>query len=133
MARPHRKHQPSPEQELPKRLASKLSADLRPALQHPCRRQILRSLHNHVHQKLNPAEAAESGLLPCSTPCANYHMRVLAKARLVGRASSEASRGSIKVYFSSLIGEKPVVLEVLRETEESDSRFLAQPAARNAV
>lgn len=132
MTTPCPEHQPSPEQRLPKHLASKLGADLRPALQHPCRRQILRSLDGHV-QKLNPAEAAESGLLPCSTPCASYHMRILAKARLVRRAGSEASRGSIKVYFSSLIGEKPVVLEVLRETEESDSRFLAQPATRNAA
>ncbi len=60
-------------------------------------------------------------------------MRVLACAGLVKEDGSESSKGSIKHYFSSAIGEKALVLKVLRETEELDNQFLAQPAARHAA
>lgn len=132
MACPHPEHPPHPEQRLPKHLASKLTADLRRALQHPCRRLILRSLHGHV-QKLNPAEAGESGLVPCSTPCAGYHMRILARAGLVEEDGSASSEGSTRRYFSSAIEKQTLVLEVLKQTEEPDNRFLARPATSSAA
>lgn len=132
MTRPCRERQLPSEQRLPKHLASRLTADLRRALQHPCRRQILRSLHSHV-QKLNPAEAAGSGLIPCSTSCASYHMRVLASVGLVQEDGSAPFEGSIKRYFSSAVRDKALVLEVLKETEEPDGRLLAQSVAGKAA
>jgi hypothetical protein len=56
-------------------------------------------------------------------------MRTLSDLGLLREEDSEPSSGSIKRYFSSAVGEEALVLDVLKETEESDNRLLAQSVA----
>jgi DNA-binding transcriptional ArsR family regulator len=112
------------EQRLPAHLAARIPAELRGALEHPYRRQILRALDRDVLQ-LSPSELAEAGLIPCSTSCVSYHLRTLYDAGLIQKDRSESIRGTTTDYFSSSIGAQAGVLDVLRSTERSDNQLLA--------
>ena len=115
-------------QRLPASLAVRLPADSREALQHAVRRQILRALDRDA-QMLSASEVVKSGLAPCSVPCASYHLRALEKSGLVEQVASEPVGGSMKHYFSSSIGDRDLVPEVLRDTERSDKQLLANTAS----
>lgn len=109
-------------QPLPERLAARLPAGVRDALQHPYRRQIVRALHRDVRE-LSPSEVAESGLVPCSIGCAAYHMDVLARAGLLRGPEAVRCSGSVTRSYSARTAGAGAVAEVLRETEQADQRF----------
>jgi predicted ArsR family transcriptional regulator len=109
-------------------MATKLPADARSALQHPYRRQILRALQKDA-VKLSPSQLTESGQVPCSLPCAAYHMQVLAESGLVESEESAPVRGRTKRHFSSLVDEGSPISAVLRDTEQSDQQHFALAAS----
>jgi len=68
--------------------------------------------------------------VPCSASAISHHMHALHAAQLIQRAGSEPVRNSVKHYFSSLVGDKSLVLGVLQDTEQSDNHFLAHASVR---
>lgn len=109
---------------LPDHLLGKLPIEMRKALEHPCRRQILRALGSGG-QKKSPSELTQSGSVSFGTPCTSYHCRTLEGYGLVRRAGTEPVRGSLKHYFTSLVADNDLVLTALKATEKSDQRHAA--------
>ena len=119
------------EERLPDHLTQQLPREVRDALGHPFRRQILRVLDGQ-HPKLSAADLSQSGPVPCSVSSASYHLCVLTKSGLVEVAGSESAAGSMTRYFSSRPGRNRLVQRVLGDTEKNDQRLLADAAKAHA-
>lgn len=119
------------EQRLPEHLAQQLPREVRDALGHPFRRQVLRVLDGDA-QRLNAAELSQSTPLPCSVSSASYHLCVLSKSGLVEIVGSESAAGTVQRYFSSRPGRNRLVQQILGETEQTDQRLLADAAKAHA-
>jgi DNA-binding transcriptional ArsR family regulator len=119
------------ERRLPEHLTQQLPREVRDALGHPFRRQILRALDGESPQ-LSAADLSQSGPVPCSVSSASYHLCVLTKSGLVEIVASESTAGTIKRYFSSPPGRDGLVKRVLSDTEETDQRLLAETARAHA-
>lgn len=105
--------------ELPENLAQHLDGDTRRALDHLCRRRILRAFASGARPKLTPADLV---CPDCQLSCANYHLRVLDMSGLISGAGAVHVEGATHFYFSSSIGNNKLVLTVLKATEKSDQR-----------
>jgi len=99
--------------------AELLPADLRHALEHPLRRQILRTLHADGGE-LTPAELGGCGCLPCTLPCVSYHLGVLVEAGLARRLPGRSVRGTLEHRFVSTADDKQAVVEILQATAAAD-------------
>jgi DNA-binding transcriptional ArsR family regulator len=119
------------ERRLPEQLADQLPRDVRDALGHPFRRQILRVLDSGI-PKLSAAHLSQSSPAPCSISSANYHLCVLTKSGLVEVIGLESDGGSMTRYFSSRPGQNRLVQRILGATEQADQRLLADAAKAHA-
>jgi hypothetical protein len=115
------------ERRLPEHLAEQLPREVRDALGHPFRRQILRVLDSD-NPRLSAADLSQSGPVPCSVSSASYHLCVLTQSGLVEIVGSESAAGSMKRYFSPRPGQDRLVQRVLGDTEQNDQRLLADAA-----
>jgi predicted transcriptional regulator len=107
---------------IPAYLASQVPPELRKALRHAYRRQILRALHGDA-ETLSAFELAGSGVLPCSVSCASYHLQVLQASGLVTTARA-ANGDTARQHFAATPEQNGVLLEVLRDTALSDREQL---------
>lgn len=105
--------------ELSASLAARLPLELRGALDHPCRRRILRALREDGGQ-LRAAEIRARGCSTCTLSCVTYHLGVLAQARLVRRLDAGSVRGRLEYAFAATLDGQPTVVEVLRATAAAD-------------
>ncbi len=106
--------------ELSPALAERLPLELRPAIDHPCRRRILRALHEDGGH-LSAAEIRARGCATCTLSCVTYHLGVLVESRLARRLGAGSVRGRIEYAFSASLDGQPAVIEVLQATAASDS------------
>lgn len=96
-------------------LAIMLEPELQNALDHPVRREILRSLKGGKRPRTSAELAA--ALAPFSVSQVNYHVHVLVAAGAVaGRDRSPAAGPP----FASGVSDKPQVIAVLQATERGD-------------
>lgn len=109
-----------PDGRLPAALAGRLEPELQDALDHPLRREILRSL-NGSRRGSTPAELA-SRLEAFSLSQVHYHVQLLAGDGAVV-ASGDSPLGGHS-YVSDLSREAEVV-EVLRATQQCDRQRLS--------
>lgn len=100
-------------------LAALLPLTLRAALDHPCRRRILRSLREDGGP-LSTAEIRARGCSTCTLPCVTYHLGVLVKSRLVRRLGAGSVRGRLEYAFVATLDEQPAVLAALDATAIAD-------------
>lgn len=114
--------------ELPDHLAEHLPVEVRKALQHPCRRHVLRALVGD-RQRKSGSELTRMDHVSRSLADTNYHVGRLRESGLVGEAASKPVGGSVKRYFWSLIDDDKAVLAVLKGMERGDRRRLG--AANN--
>lgn len=105
--------------EIPEFLAENLPPEVRKALQHPCRRHILRALLGG-RQRKSSSELTRLHYVSRSLAETNYHVSRLYDSGLVGQAASEVMEGSVKRYFWSLIDKDKAVLAVLKGMERRD-------------
>lgn len=118
-------------QRLPVGLAGQLPMEVKDALGHPFRRQLLRVL-NGGGRRLSAADLANAGPTPSPVSRTNYHLRVLTGSGLLELAGSESSGGSRKQFFASRSDQTDPILQVLGDTAESDQRLLADAAGAHA-
>ncbi|HSK50021.1 MAG TPA: helix-turn-helix domain-containing protein [Solirubrobacterales bacterium] len=98
-------------------LLSDLPSDVRRALSHPYRRQILRILL--VGGPMSSVEIADHPSAPCSAPCLSRHVRVLSVSSLLTEESVREERGMTEHFFSAA----PLpdsIHEALAETDALD-------------
>lgn len=100
-------------------LAERLTLELRGALDHPCRRRILRSLQEDGG-RLSAAEIRARGCSTCTLPCVTYHLGVLVESHLARRLDAGSVRGRLEYAFAATLDGQPAVLEVLRATADAD-------------
>jgi len=100
-------------------LAALLSPELREALDHPCRRRILRSLREDGGE-LDAAEIRARGCATCTLSCVNYHLGVLVRSHLVRRLGAGSVRGRLLYAFVAIPDERPEVNVVLTATATPD-------------
>jgi DNA-binding transcriptional ArsR family regulator len=112
---------PEDDQRLPDDLANQLPEDVRDALQHPSRRQILRVLPG----KASASDLVRSGHVPFSVSSVSYHLRVLEESGLVEEVERQQSKGSVESHFSSRAADLNGVAAALRATLESDRQHFA--------
>ncbi|HWC08745.1 MAG TPA: helix-turn-helix domain-containing protein [Solirubrobacterales bacterium] len=112
--------------ELSAYLAERLPLELRGALEHPCRRRILRALREDGGH-LSAAEIRARGCTTCTLPCVTYHLGVLVESRLVRRLGAGSVRGRLEYAFAATLDGHPMVVEVLQATAASDG-LRPQPA-----
>jgi DNA-binding transcriptional ArsR family regulator len=105
-------------------LAGRLEPELQDALDHPLRREILRSL-NGSERGSTPAELA-SRLRPLSLSQVNYHVQVLVGEGAVVAVGDSPFGG--RSYISDLSREAEVV-EVLQATQRRDRARLCAMCA----
>jgi hypothetical protein len=99
--------------------AARLPLELRGALDHPCRRRILRSLQEDGGQ-LSAAEIRARGCSTCTLPCVTYHLGVLVKSQLARRLDAGSVRGRLEYAFVATLDGQPTVAEVLGATASAD-------------
>lgn len=100
--------------------AARLPLELRGALDHPCRRRILRSLQEDGGQ-LSAVEIRARGCSTCTPPCVTYHLGVLVNSQLARRLDAGSVRGRLEYGFVAAVDGKPTVVEVLRATASADA------------
>lgn len=111
--------------ELSADLAGRLPLELRPAIDHPCRRRILRSLREDGGH-LSAAEIRARGCATCTLSCVTYHLGVLVESRLVRRLDAGSVRGRLEYAFVATLDDQPTVVEVLQATAATDG-FRPEP------
>jgi DNA-binding HxlR family transcriptional regulator len=102
--------------------AQRLPAELRGAMGHPYRRQILRRLDDGDGER-STAELRECGCIPCTLPCLTYHLGVLVEAGLVRRIPTGSVEGRI-VHLFAAADHGQAVAEILQTTAALDGRHL---------
>jgi hypothetical protein len=112
--------------ELSPGLAELLPLDLRAALDHPCRRRILRALREDGGAQLSAAEIRAGGCATCTLSCVTYHLGVLVESRLARRLGAGSVRGRLEYAFAATPDAPTAVAEVLRATAADDDG--ARPA-----
>jgi DNA-binding transcriptional ArsR family regulator len=107
------------EEKLPDELAIALAPQLRHALEHPLRREILRVLHQDVDRPQS-IEGIASHLTDLSVGQARYHARVLEQPEAIVVAEVLPSPdGDLPLYVSA-VAEDSGVLAALRATQQHD-------------
>lgn len=110
------------EEGLPEGVADRLPKEIRDALRHPYRRQILRELGDD--QRLSAPDLTGAGRIPCSVSSVSYHARCLEACGLVEQVGTQKAEGSLKYLFSSLVADNDDVQQVLRATQQLDRERL---------
>ena len=107
------------QERLPDELATALEPQLRHALEHPLRREILRVLHQDVDHPQS-IEGIASHLTDLSLGQAHYHARVLEQPEAIVVADVLPSPdGDLRLYASA-VAEDSGVLAALRATQQHD-------------
>jgi hypothetical protein len=108
---------------LPRELSGLLPADFNQGLDHVIRRRILRVLHISEtsfssallsHDQMGP-------LSDLSLSTVAYHMKVLARYKMVEQTGTRPMRGALERFYGSAVADNPIVLSVLAQTEELDA------------
>lgn len=112
------------------RLAETLDPKLQDALDHPVRREVLRSLNRSRRSRAVSELGVELNEFPLSQ--LNYHLQVLTQLGTVGPDSTHLIRvGQPHAHYASEVSDHKGVLLVLRATERWDrERRLAAASAR---
>jgi DNA-binding transcriptional ArsR family regulator len=115
---------------LPARLAATLEPGLQDALDHPVRRELLRTLSH----KPRPRTIAEIGTDLHGFPLGqlNYHLQVLRRSGAVAAESTEVSASSAGARYASEVFEDGQIRTVLRATEKWDRERREAAAAASA-
>ena len=99
-------------------LTERLPVALRHALDHPCRRQILRALREDG--ELSATGLRGRGCTTCTLSCVTYHLGVLVEAGLARRQTTGSVRGRLEYAFTAVLGGQPAVVDVLQATAAAD-------------
>jgi DNA-binding transcriptional ArsR family regulator len=91
----------------------------REALNHPVRRQILRTL-NRSESPLSPGEIASTGLPDSSLSVVSYHARVLRTCGSVSLSTSDPSADERAPLYVSNVADDEQVATVLEATRDLD-------------
>jgi DNA-binding transcriptional ArsR family regulator len=86
------------------------------ALNHPLRRQILRSLHEEANQSATDLTRSITGGLSVLS----YHVKVLRELGVIHRTGSQQVRGTIERSYASVIADNELALSILSATEKDD-------------
>jgi DNA-binding transcriptional ArsR family regulator len=115
---------------LPPRLTVALGRELQDALDHPIRREVLRTLHRSARScTIIELRSELRGFQPSQL---NYHLQVLRRSGTVAsEASSVGSLPGLARYASQVLADGQV-RSVLRATEEGDRERREAAAAANA-
>jgi DNA-binding transcriptional ArsR family regulator len=107
-----------PEDHLPGKLAAKLEPKLQDALDHPARREVLRTLNrSEGAQSTRELRAELQTLRPSQL---RYHLQVLRQSGAVVKDSTELIRAGGAARYASEVVEDEEVRAVLRATERQD-------------
>lgn len=112
------------------RLAAPLGPELKDALDHPIRRQILRTLHQDgrsrsVDEIANALRAFRHGQL-------SYHLQVLRRSGAVASVAAGLSTGQSRAGYVSAVCDDGRVRAVLRATEQWDRERREAAAEANS-
>jgi DNA-binding transcriptional ArsR family regulator len=108
-------------EKLPSQLAAQLSPTARDALDHPVRRQILRTL-NQSSEPRSPSEIATATLPHASVSVVSYHARVLETCDSVAIAGTREVDGDTACLYASKVAGDEQVAAVLQATRGLDRR-----------
>lgn len=109
------------EGKLPEEFVAGLSRDLHVCLDHPVRRQLLRTL-NQTARPSSPTALAHAIEQP--VPTVAYHVRTLAGHRGAKSARAQRGRGVTQTFYVSLLTKKDRVSTILSRTKALDTRLL---------
>ena len=98
-----------------------LPGELRQALKHPVRRQILRSLHSHS-QPLSTAELAKDWI-DASQSEVSYHAKALLAAGALRVEAVRPPDGPADPSFTSAVADDPRVSALLAKREFEDTKY----------
>jgi DNA-binding transcriptional ArsR family regulator len=97
-----------------------MSAALIYVLNHPVRRQILRSLNGDGKSR-SPRELTE--FVAASLSNLSYHTRVLKDCGVIRQTSVRPVRGVEESFFASEVSGNKLIASILAETEREDKKF----------
>lgn len=100
------------------RLAKTLDPKLQDALDHPVRREVLRTLNRSRRSRAISELGVELNGFPLSQ--LNYHLQVLTQLGTVGADSTHLRFGQAHARYASEVSDHREVLLVLRATEQWD-------------
>lgn len=107
-----------PEDHLPGQLAAKLEPKLQDALDHPARREVLRTLNRSARaQSTSELRAALQALRPTEL---RYHLQVLRRSGVVAKDPTDLNLAGRAARYASEVVEDGEVRAVLRATERQD-------------
>ncbi len=89
------------------------------ALDHPCRRLILRHLHQRGES--SPSEMADS--VSFSLSGLSFHARVLLELEVTRCTRTQQGRGALEHFYASNVAGNELVTDILRDTEGDDRPF----------
>jgi len=104
---------------LPIELAELLSPPAQHALNHPLRREIMRSLHQSEGTR-SAAEIVSTKLPRTGVTLVNYHAGVLANCKLIDLATTEAAGDGLVRRYASTVSDDVQIIAVLGATEPLD-------------
>jgi len=104
---------------LPLELAELLTPPVEHALNHPLRREILRSL-TQSNQPRSAAELVATSLPKTNVTLLNYHVGVLETSDLVRVIENETAGAGFTRRYVSTVGEDVQILAILGATESLD-------------
>ncbi|HET9593867.1 MAG TPA: helix-turn-helix domain-containing protein [Solirubrobacterales bacterium] len=112
------------------RLAETLDPKLQDALDHPVRREVLRTLNRSGRSRAVSELGVELNGFPLSQ--LNYHLQVLAQLGTVGADSTHLRFGQAHAHYASEVSDRKEVLVVLRATERLDRERRQAAASASA-
>lgn len=88
------------------------TAQLIAALNHQCRREILRLLHE-VDESQSPARISKKLRIPLST--VSYHIKVLRDLGAIVCVNTRPARGALEHFYDSTVEENQRVMAMLED------------------
>jgi DNA-binding transcriptional ArsR family regulator len=111
-------------------LAEKLDRELQDALDHPMRRETLRTLHRHVRSLSAPE--LRGALHAFHSSQVSYHLQVLQRSGIVAAAAGPMTNVPAQALYASEVTGDRKVQAILRATEDGDRERREAAAAANA-
>jgi DNA-binding transcriptional ArsR family regulator len=99
-----------------------MSPALIQALNHPVRRQILRSLHEEANQ----SSTGLMGSVATGLSNLSYHVKVLHELGVIRRTGARQVRGARERFYASVVVDNELSLSILSATTKDDKVICKQ-------
>jgi DNA-binding transcriptional ArsR family regulator len=115
---------------LPPRLAVALDRKLQDALDHPIRREVLRTLHRNLRSCTVAEIRAELRAFQLSQ--LSYHLQVLRRSGTVASNQGQVGVGPTRAHYASEVFDDGTIRAALRATQKGDEERREAAVAANA-